>query len=59
MYTNIRCELHNIHLYHTCIWIYHGFMIYMFLNKLREKEYLIQAEVAFKNGMIYIFKREI
>jgi len=37
----------------------HGFMIYLFLNKLREREYLIQAEIALKNGMIYIFKREI
>ena len=33
-------------------------MIYLFLNKLREREYLIQAEIALKYEIIYIFKDE-
>ena len=33
-------------------------MIYLFLNKLRERGQVIQAEIALKNGMIYIFKDE-
>jgi len=33
-------------------------MIYLFLNKLRERVYLIQAEIALKYGLIYIFKDE-
>jgi len=33
-------------------------MIYLFLNKLRERKYLIQAKIALKNGMIYISKDE-
>jgi len=33
-------------------------MIYLFLNKSRERGQLIQAEIALKNGMIYILKDE-
>ena len=36
----IRRYAHIIHAY--------GFMIYLFLNKLRAREYLIQAEIALK-----------